>query len=166
MDAFTRRRFLIASAGLVAGAACGGGGRSSSQSPAPATNGVPTFPQFDHLVVLMMENRTFDNVLGYLYQPNQVPRGQHFDGVAGKNLFNVDNNNKKIFVSPGTRMDNPDPDPGEEYPHINTDLFGTVIPASNAGKAVPDMQAPFNAPNPIPYPAPINGFVKDYINKF
>ena len=169
MDAFTRRRFLIASAGLVAGAACGGGGRSSSASspaPAPVPNGVPTFPQFDHLVVLMMENRTFDNVLGYLYQPNQVPRGQHFDGVASKNLFNVDNNNKKIFVSPGTKMDNPDPDPGEEYPHINTDLFGTVIPASNAGKAVPDMQAPFNAPNPIPYPAPMNGFVKDYINKF
>jgi len=159
----SRRDFLIASAGLAVGA-CAGGGRSS---PAPVKNAAPAdFSQFDHLIVLMMENRTFDNMLGYLYKPGEVPRGQHFDGVAGKNLFNVDPNGKKIYVSPGTQMDNPDPDPGEEYPHINTDLFGTVIPETNAGKGVPDMQAPFNAPTPIPYPAPMNGFVKDYINKF
>ena len=27
---------------------------------------------FDHVVVLMLENRSFDNVLGYMY-PNGVP---------------------------------------------------------------------------------------------
>lgn len=36
--------------------------------------------QFEHLVVLMMENRSFDNVLGYLYGPEA---GKTFEGVAG-----------------------------------------------------------------------------------
>ena len=36
----------------------------------------------------------------------------------------------------------------------------------HAGKAVPDMQPPFNAPSPIPDTAPMNGFVQDYIDKF
>jgi phospholipase C len=45
-------------------------------------------------------------------------------------------------------------------------MFGTVLPPSNALKSVPDMAAPFNAPTPIPDPAPMNGFVQDYINKF
>ncbi len=44
---------------------------------------------FEHVVVLMLENRSFDNILGYLYQ-NDVPPGQQFDGVAGKNLTNPD----------------------------------------------------------------------------
>jgi len=30
---------------------------------------------FDYVVVLMMENRSFDNLLGYLYEPDSVPRG-------------------------------------------------------------------------------------------
>lgn len=113
-----------------------------------------------------MENRSFDNMLGYLYQPNQVPRNQQFDGVAGKDLSNLAPDNTKVPVAPGTVMDNPNPDPGEEYPHINTDLFDTVLPPSNALKAVADMQAPFNAPTPIPDPAPMSGFVTDYINAY
>ena len=30
---------------------------------------------FDYVVVLMMENRSCDNLLGYLYEPDSVPRG-------------------------------------------------------------------------------------------
>ena len=186
--AWTRREFLAASAGLVAGA-CTGGGSAKTAATSAATSGTTTtaltgaaaqatahaaagavpktsaFPQFDHLVVLMLENRSFDNMLGYLYQPNQVPPGQHFDGVAGKNLSNLGPNGP-VPVSPGTVMDNPNPDPGEEYPHINTDLFDTVLPPSNASKTVPDMAAPFNAPTPLPDPAAMSGFVHDYINTF
>ena len=29
-------------------------------------------------------------------------------------------------------MRSPTPDPGEEYPHVNTQLFGTVDPPANA----------------------------------
>lgn len=41
---------------------------------------------FDHVVVLMLENRSFDNILGYLYE-NDVPSGKTFTGVAGDNLI-------------------------------------------------------------------------------
>lgn len=46
-------------------------------------------PKFDHLVVVMMENRSFDHMLGRLYLPDnpppfdKPPRGQHFDGIDG-----------------------------------------------------------------------------------
>jgi hypothetical protein len=39
----------------------------------------------DHLVVLMFENRSFDNLLGRLYEPGEVAS---FDGVTGKDLSN------------------------------------------------------------------------------
>jgi phospholipase C len=39
----------------------------------------------DHIVVIMFENRSFDNVLGRLYGPGEV---ESFEGVIGKNLTN------------------------------------------------------------------------------
>ena len=48
--------------------------------------------RIDHIVVLMLENRSFDNVLGWLYDPDnkppfdKVPRGQKFEGVSGKDF--------------------------------------------------------------------------------
>lgn len=39
----------------------------------------------DHVVVIMFENRSFDNVLGRLYGPGEV---ESFEGVLGKNLTN------------------------------------------------------------------------------
>lgn len=125
--------------------------------------------KYDHIVVLMMENRSFDNMLGYLYQQNELPPGEYFNGVAGKNFSNpvtvpdttysVDS----IHVYPGTVMTDPSPDPGEEYPHINTQLFNTIIPDSNKFRHVANMQPPFNEPFPLPNPATMNGFVNDYI---
>jgi len=47
-----------------------------------------------HVVVLMLENRSFDNVLGWLYDSKNeppfdcAPRGQSFEGVSGKILTN------------------------------------------------------------------------------
>src|SRR3712207_753278 len=95
---------------------------------------------FDHVVVLLLENRSFDNLLGYLYEPNQVPRGQIFEGVAGKALSNpipdyADQADRRVVpVAKGYVMDNPNPDPGEEYPHVNTQLYGTVLPETNRYK--------------------------------
>lgn len=46
--------------------------------------------KIEHIVVLMLENRSFDNMLGWLYDPenpppyDRVPRGQTFEGVSGK----------------------------------------------------------------------------------
>ncbi|HEX9033197.1 MAG TPA: alkaline phosphatase family protein, partial [Streptosporangiaceae bacterium] len=39
----------------------------------------------DHIVVVMFENRSFDNLLGHLYTPGEVAS---FDGVIGKDLSN------------------------------------------------------------------------------
>jgi phospholipase C len=39
----------------------------------------------DHVVVVMFENRSFDHLLGRLYQPDEV---KSFEGVIGKDLKN------------------------------------------------------------------------------
>ena len=39
----------------------------------------------DHVVVIMFENRSLDNLLGRLYQPGEVAS---FEGVAGRDLTN------------------------------------------------------------------------------
>ena len=39
----------------------------------------------DHVVVVMFENRSFDNLLGRLYEPGEV---ESFEGVIGKDLVN------------------------------------------------------------------------------
>lgn len=134
---------------------------------------VNNLDKFDYIVVLMMENRSFDNMLGYLYTPeNPPPYGQEFEGIAYRNLSNpippyadssfVGN----IPVYKDSIMNNPNPDPGEEYPHINTSMFGTVIPESNRFLPSDSMTAPFNLPDSLPQNYPMNGFVMDYINKF
>src|SRR3954471_17690965 len=87
---FTRRRLLRAGAGLAAAGAFGslGGGletvlaatrRRPDSLPFPhLPAGEPTgaFP-FDHLVVLMMENHSFDNYFGMLPQLGQ-PKADGF----------------------------------------------------------------------------------------
>ena len=123
----------------------------------------------DHLIVLMFENRSFDNLLGYLYEPGEVPS---FEGVLGRDLSNPvpdyadDPTHPSVSVHRALRMDTPDPDPGEEHPHTNTQLFGTVLPADNQFKRVEEMQAPFNAPEDSSVQPSMDGFVADYINTF
>ena len=97
---------------------------------------------FEHVVVLMLENRSFDNMLGYLYQDG-VPAGKQFAGVVGNNLTNPDENGNPVPVSTQTDFHQPYPDPGEEFDHITAQLFSGA-PTSG----VPTMQ----------------GFVKDYFN--
>src|SRR5262245_48389743 len=77
----------------------------------------------DHVVVLMFENRSFDNLLGRLYAPNEV---ESFEGVTGKSLTNpipewAEHGAERKLVPFGVaaNMNTPRPDPGEEYPHIN-----------------------------------------------
>ena len=59
-------------------------------------------------------------------------------------------------------MDAPDPDPGEEYPHTNTQLFN-ILDDVNRFKDANDMVAPYNAP-PDGTQATMDGFVTDYIS--
>src|SRR5580700_775853 len=91
----------------------------------------------DHIVVVMFENRSFDNMLGRLYQPGEVAS---FEGVLGKDLSNPvpdwaadRSGGADISYGVATGMNTPDADPGEEYPHVNTQLFGIIDPPANRG---------------------------------
>ncbi|MEV8360061.1 alkaline phosphatase family protein, partial [Microbacterium sp. NPDC076895] len=117
---------------------------------------VPTFPPptaspaqaFDHLIVVMFENRSFDNILGWLYPLNEVPAGARFAGLHQGTYSNpVPGGNEvvpaHVYTGPTDRiMSSPIPDPGEAYPHVNTQLFGTVDPPSNADLTANRMSAP------------------------
>jgi phospholipase C len=95
---------------------------------------------FDHVVVLMLENRSLDNTLGYLYETG-LPSGKTFDGIANINFSNPDMNGTPVPVSPCTDFHQPYPDPGEEFDHITFQLF-----SSTQASGTPKMQ----------------GFIKDY----
>ena len=130
----------------------------------------PSDHRLDHVVVLMFENHSFDSLLGYLYGPGETPS---FEGVAGRTLSNPvpstirSPHEREVSVHPATSMATPYPDPGEEYPHVNTQLFGTVNPDSNEFASIPKMVPPFNLPSPtVPATPPMNGFVRDYVNAF
>lgn len=127
-------------------------------------DGVDTF---DHVVVLMLENRSFDNLLGYMYPngvPADAPLGKTFEGVTGKNLSNP------VPAFPGgprvmprlglTPVDagnyfQPYPDPGEPYPNVNRQLFNSP--------QVDQYNVPIHRPLPTPN---MEGFVTDYIANF
>ena len=168
-----RRAFLrgggLTAAGLVIGGAAGaavGHQAGIAEAEQPLPRGARSAPGFDHVVVLMGENRSFDNLLGWLYTPDNLPDGQTFDGLAFGDHSNpdADGNPVSAFVYSGSTdviMESPDPDPGEEYPHVNTQLFGTVDPPDNAKLWVDQMRPPFNAP-PQGAKATMDGFVKDY----
>lgn len=120
--------------------------------------------QIDHIVVLMLENHSLDSLLGYLYvdgSPSHfVPPTKKacFDGVASKHLSNLpdpsqpagpDNEPVPVGAAPWQEpvdMTYPSPDPGETFLHVNCQLYGSETP-----------------PN-TDYPAPMNGFVADYID--
>jgi len=91
----------------------------------------------DHIVVLMLENRSFDHMLGYLYTDagNVSPSGQPFEGLTGKET-NPGTNGTAVAVYPLTSSPDvylsPGADPGEGYSATNDQLFGTTSPASGA----------------------------------
>jgi len=120
----------------------------------------------DHVVLVLFENRSFDNLLGRLYQPGQVVA---FEGVAGKDLGNPVPAWAEHAAAGGVvpygiaaSMDSPDPDPGEEYQHTNTQLFNVLDPA-NRCKDATEMVPPYNAPSDGRSPT-MDGFVTDYIS--
>jgi phospholipase C len=99
----------------------------------------------NHIVVVMMENRSFDHMLGFLYQSsgNVSPLGQPFEGLTGKET-NPDATGKPVQVFAIQATDphpyqRPGANPGEGYLNTNSQLFGKqqapspIAPASNNG---------------------------------
>ena len=96
-----------------------------------------------HVVVLMLENRSFDHMLGYLYAAgkNVAPSGQAFEGLTGTES-NPDANGQPVAVfqiQPSTpnAYYMPGADPGEGYMATNNELFGsTTAPPSTTAPAM------------------------------
>lgn len=109
-----------------------------------------------HIVYLMLENRSLDNVLGWLYEgsaPRHVhPKGSSpdFDGLH-RDLLAVDADGKKHHVIRGTggRHAVPRFDPNEVYKHVNYQLFETET-------------TPIKPEHGDPPTPSMGGFYKDY----
>lgn len=121
-----------------------------------------------HVVVLMLENRSFDNLLGWLYADQPPPDGQHFEGLT-RDMWNpLDNldadgipftekvpieKNGQPKTKYGKTIPNPvdftlpKPDPGEGYKDTNHQLFQQ-----------------YNVPLQYPPPPTNMGFVQNYQN--
>src|SRR5580658_608291 len=94
-------------------------------------------PSINHIVRLMLENRSFDHMLGFLY-----PKSGNFEGLAGSES-NTDASGNTVTVyqidhtAPGAYF-MPGADPGEGYSNTNEQLFGSGKPpvppvATNGG---------------------------------
>jgi phospholipase C len=103
----------------------------------------------NNIVVLMLENRSFDHMLGFLYSDsgNVSPAGQPFEGLTGSEsnpdnsgtpvtVFEIQSSDENAYFMPGA-------DPGEGYSATNSQLFG-------------------NATAPTPANATNQGFVTDF----
>ncbi|MCH2193605.1 alkaline phosphatase family protein [Kordia sp.] len=116
-----------------------------------------------HVIVVMFENRSFDHMLGFLYNDsyknkntdkkkiNVSPLGHYYSGLTGNEtnpdnegnahkVFAIDKNDKYAYYMP--KMD-----PGEGYMNTNFQLFGSLNPPYQPGIA------------------PNQGFVRDFENK-
>ena len=96
------------------------------------------------VVVLMLENRSFDHMLGYLYYPSNLSAtGQAFDGLTGDE-WNPGTNGEQVSVfriEPPTQSDPgtpnayfmPGSDPGEGYMATNDQLYGSNDGPASSG---------------------------------
>ncbi|MEX3936343.1 alkaline phosphatase family protein [Paraburkholderia phymatum] len=94
------------------------------------------FNSVKHIVVLMLENRSFDQMLGFLYadQGNRSTGGQPFEGLTGDET-NTDSAGNGVPVYKIVHTDEnayfmPGADPGEGYVATNIQLFGAATPSS------------------------------------
>jgi phospholipase C len=98
----------------------------------------------EHVVVLMLENRSFDSMLGWLYEhdvpalniPPAVP-GDEFRGLQSVDPDKFINTalNGTLTAKPTRGVQGfsvPDVAPGEEFSHVNTQFFGTPNPEPGA----------------------------------
>ena len=103
----------------------------------------PGLDALKHIVVLMMENRSFDHMLGSLKAVNSA-----IDGLEG-NEENPDSTGVPVTVAPNAAYQSQlDPDPDHHFPAVDTQIFRGVTTAQN-----PNRQAN------------MQGFVQSYFNQ-
>ena len=104
---------------------------------------LPGIQNLQHVVVLMMENRSFDHMLGALH--TKYPA---IDGLVG-NETNPDSTNTPATVTPNAAYQSQlDPDPDHHFPAVDLQIFGGVTTAQDPNRK-----------------ANMQGFVKSYFNQ-
>jgi phospholipase C len=107
----------------------------------PLDRTLPGIQNLKHVVVLMMENRSFDHMLGALKATHP-----NIDGLTGTES-NPDTTGATITVQPLAEFQSQlDPDPNHHFAAVNLQIFGD----------------PQNGP---PLPATMQGFIKSYYNQ-
>jgi phospholipase C len=100
----------------------------------------------EHVIVLMLENRSFDHFLGFLY-----PASDAFEGLKGRasSFFNLENpldsTSSRTQVSDDARSSDLDRDSGHDFHEVHEQLFGVPLGGSGA-----------------PTPAQNGGFIRSY----
>ena len=113
-----------------------------------------------HVVVLMLENRSFDSMLGRLYAA-----GPGFDGLSG-NEFNEWNGKRyQVWTSPNVTPDVltiPTPGPNEDFLEMTEQIFGVGAapgaPANMGGFVANYMKRPGRDPRTV-----MHGFTPDQL---
>ena len=107
----------------------------------PPNRTAPAIQSLKHVVVLMMENRSFDHMLGALKAQNPG-----IDGLTGTES-NPDTTAAQVQVQPLAEYQSQlDPDPNHHFAAVNLQIFGD----------------PQKGP---PLPPDMQGFVKSYFNQ-
>ena len=120
--------------------------RSSTKNTQYLEPNPEALEKIKHIVVLMLENRSFDNLLGWLYDAETPPRDQRFRGLDSSlwnPLSNIDSNGNRFIEQVYIRKNGqeyhlgrktvpgkedfrlPRPDPGEGYRDATYQLYGT-----------------------------------------
>lgn len=97
--------------------------------------------QIKHIIVLMLENRSFDHILGFSGLPG-------IDGLSSGRYINTDADGEPVPVTPDASYAGDfDKDPGHDFEDVQVQLYGTTTPTGNQD---PDM----------------SGFVKSYAERY
>jgi phospholipase C len=113
--------------------------------------------QIEHVVVLMMENRSFDHLLGTLPNVNGILRG---DGSPNPNYSNLAN------PADATSKKYPAGNPGNfAVPSQDIGQGGFGGPGHSFAAATQQLDASATTESGVASPAPLNGFIANYIRE-
>jgi len=117
-------------------------------------------PDIAHVVVLMLENRSFDSMLGRLYSGRP-----DFDGLTGQESNQWDGKSIPVWTSTAMTPDAaciPTPDPNELFADMTDQIFGVgsgpPSPANMSGFVANYMKTATNDPTNV-----MHGFTPDQV---
>ncbi len=117
-------------------------------------------PNIAHVVVLMLENRSFDSMLGRLYAASAS-----FDGLVGTESNAWSGSEFRVWSSPELTPEAaciPTPDPNELFADMTEQIFGAASapgsPATMAGFVQNYMRTPANDPRAV-----MHGFTPEQV---